>query len=206
MDNKAYLDTIAVKGKNTSGPSIPLLSPTIIKFVAVGIVAIIAMIAVTAILNTNNTGLQTTYEKIYGTYAQLTLGNSPIELYREKLKASEVRAATVQLQTSLKNTNNQLKNVAGSIGVDTAALSAEATEAVSLDVTALSVEFENGYYNGTLDRSFAAAVYLQLSKMIAMQTEAMQQTDNQAFATVLNNSINDLKNIQEQYKNFIDAV
>lgn len=205
MDNKAYLDTIAVKGKDSSRPSLPILSPTIIKLVAVGVVAIIAMIVVAMLLNNSNKSLTVSYEKIYATYTQLAAPTSPITQYQPKLKSSTIRAATTQLQTSINNTNVQLKNVIGQVGVDPAAISEEATTAVTTDITTLSIEFESGYYAGTLDYSYATAVYAQISKMIAVQTEARQQTENAAFAAVLDTSLSDLKTIQEQFKNFIDA-
>ena len=51
MDNKAYLDSIAVKGKDTGKASIPILSPMLIKIIAVGVVLAIAMMFVGSLLS-----------------------------------------------------------------------------------------------------------------------------------------------------------
>lgn len=206
MDNKAYLDSIAVKGKDTSKASVPILSPMLIKIIAVGVVLAIAMMFVGSLLSSKNKELKITYDKIYYTYNQLSQGSGPLYTYQRKLKSSTVRAITSQLQTSIINTNNQLKNAAGQIKVTVGTYDQKATEEVTADLNYLESEFESGFYAGTLDKSYATALYLQLSKMIAAQSEARQKTDSQAFASVLDASLKDLQSIQEQYKNFIDSV
>ena len=175
MDNKAYLDSIAVKGKDTSKASVPILSPMLIKIIAVGVVLAIAMMFVGSLLNSKNKELKITYDKIYYTYNQLSQGSGPLYTYQRKLKSSTVRAITSQLQTSIINTNNQLKNAAGQIKVTVGTYDQKATEEVTADLNYLESEFESGFYAGTLDKSYATALYLQLSKMIAAQSEARQQ-------------------------------
>lgn len=204
MDNRAYLDSIAVKGKDTT-KGIPILSPTIIKLIAVAIVAAIAMLVVGSLLNSKNTELLTTYEKIYSTYNELSSTSGPLQQYKRNLKSSTVRAITTQFQTSITNTTAQLKNAVGQVGVDTSSISSEATSAVSADIAALSNSCESGFYAGTLDKSYATAVYLQISKMIALQTEARQKTDDANFASIMESSLSDLQNIQQQYKDYIDS-
>ena len=204
MDNKAYLDSIAVKGKGASKAA-PILSPFIIKLLAVGVVTAIAMMIIGSMLNSTNKKLQVTYDKIYYTYAQLAQNTGPVYNYQKKLKSSAVRAITSQFQTSLLNTNTQLKNAAGQVHVDTTKYSEDAISEVTANIAYLQSEFDSGFYAGTLDKSFATAMYLQLSKMIADQTEARQKTDSTTFASIMESSIKDLTNIQEQYKNYVDS-
>ena len=51
MDNKAYLDQIAVKGKVKSGP---IFTPMLIKIIAAGVVALITLIIVGAVISSSN--------------------------------------------------------------------------------------------------------------------------------------------------------
>ena len=137
MDNKAYLDSIAVKGKDTSKASVPILSPMLIKIIAVGVVLAIAMMFVGSLLNSKNKELKITYDKIYYTYNQLSQGSGPLYTYQRKLKSSTVRAITSQLQTSIINTNNQLKNAAGQIKVTVGTYDQKSTEEVTADLNYL---------------------------------------------------------------------
>ena len=51
MDNKAYLDQIAVKGKVKSGP---IFTPMLIKLIAAGAIILITMIIVGSIISGSN--------------------------------------------------------------------------------------------------------------------------------------------------------
>ena len=56
MDNKAYLDQIAVKGKVKSGP---IFTPMLIKLIAAGVVMLITMIIVGSVISIGTTGVKT---------------------------------------------------------------------------------------------------------------------------------------------------
>ena len=87
MDNKAYLDQIAVKGKKAM-PGKPLLTPAIIKLLAAGIVAIILIFVVIAMLNSNNSKITQKYEALYARATNLVEESGPLVLYDQKLKSS----------------------------------------------------------------------------------------------------------------------
>ena len=53
MDNKAYLDEIAVKGKKRFSAG-PIMTPVMIKLVAAAAVAVIAMIVIGGVLSSPN--------------------------------------------------------------------------------------------------------------------------------------------------------
>ena len=60
MDNKAYLDQIAVKGKNATNKE-PLLSPLMIKLLVAGVIMLITVIIVGAIFNSANDKITQSY-------------------------------------------------------------------------------------------------------------------------------------------------
>ncbi len=204
MDNKAYLDSIAVKEQRRGGSPLDILTPAVIKAIAVGIVFIIAMLIVGVMLNSGNAELKHSYEKLIYTYSKLADYESPLQSYAEKLNSSDIRAANIQLQSSLTNTNMQLQNAASGLKVDPAAINSKVSTEVDNEIGAMEAEFEDGFYAGTLDLNFANATYLEITRILALEAQIRARTNDNALATIIDSSTKDLTVIQEQFKKYID--
>ncbi len=203
MDNKAYLDSIAVKGKKETSP-LAIFTPTVIKIIAVSVVMIIAMFIVGGILNSGNSALKTDYEKLYYTFSVLADDDAPFEEYIENVNSSEVRAAYNILQSSLVETYTHLQSEASQLKINTDSLSSKATEAIDSEIAEMSASFDDGLYAGTLDINFANATYLEISRIIALESSIRSRTNNDALATTIDDSLSDLQIAQNELKKFIN--
>ena len=118
MDNKAYLDQIAVKGKNATNKE-PLLSPLMIKLLVAGVIMLITVIIVGAIFNSANDKITQSYERLYLRISQMCGNQGPYNKYSKFINSSNLAALANQLETSLTNTNKDLSGQWSSLKVDT---------------------------------------------------------------------------------------
>ena len=203
MDNKAYLDQIAVKGKKAM-PSKPLLTPAIIKLLAAGIVAIILIFVVIAMLNSNNSKITQKYEALYARATNLVQESGPLVLYDQKLKSSTLRQYNSTFKSTVDSFNSTYSGMATTAGFDPLVLSSEVTEEESKNNYTIESQLSTGYLNGTLDEVYAATMYYQVSVLLSMNEEAMTASTNIELSSVLNNFKTELVELQKLYKNYTD--
>ena len=203
MDNKAYLDQIAVKGKKAM-PSKPLLTPAIIKLLAAGIVAIILIFVVIAMLNSNNSKITQKYEALYARATNLVEESGPLVLYDQKLKSSTLRQYNSTFKSTVDSFNSTYSGMTTTAGFDPLSLSSEVTEEESKNNYTIESQLSTGYLNGTLDEVYAATMYYQVSVLLSMNEEAMTASTNIELSSVLNNFKTELVELQKLYKNYTD--
>jgi hypothetical protein len=197
MDNKAYLDQIAVKGKVKSGP---IFTPVLIKLIAAGVVALITMIVVGSIISSSNAEVTKTYERVYMRITSLASEQSPLKLYAEKLRNSDLRANALSFLSALKSTNVSLSSLGDNIGIKTGAISKTVTEEDSANTGELTSALDDAVLNGNIDQVYATKTYYQITLLLSLEAEARAKTPNQQFASLLDSSTNDLLILQEQFK------
>lgn len=205
MDNKAYLDQIAVKGKVKSGP---IFTPMLIKLIAAGVILLITLFIVGNVISSNNAKLTQTYERVYYRVSQLSASSSsqnPIKKYIDKLRDSNLRAYTTNLFSVLTTANQNLSGVISGVGVKTDKLSATVTTAESTTLSAYMAALDNAVLAGTLDRTFASETNYQISTLIQYSNESLKKTNNQAYANTINQFIQDLTVIQQQFEEWSNS-
>ena len=116
MNNKAYLDQIAVKGKKTVNHE-PLLTPVMIKVLIAGLITLITIVIVAVMINNTNAKLTQSYERLYLRVTQFCGKKGPYETYSKYISSSQLRSYASQLETSITNTNNGLSGIWSSLNV-----------------------------------------------------------------------------------------
>ena len=208
MDKKAYLDQIAVKGKaerrKETGNSI--FSPFIIKLITIGAILIITLLICGNLLNTENTELNNAYRKLNIRLAQLTDDkNSPINTYENKIRVSELRTYTSNLRIVLKTQKADIGAAINATGIDLAATPSEITTAESTNITSYNLALEDAVLNGNLDKIYATETLYQISMLISLESSVRAQTDSEQLAQAIDNSIDDLMNIEELFQKYVDS-
>lgn len=200
MDNKAYLDQIAVKGKRhlVSGP---ILSPTILKLLIVAIIAIISLFIVGAVISSTNTQLSDNYARLFTRIKNFTENDGPLNTYGEELKSSDLRAHALTLSSSLTSTLNSLGGIANNLGVDPDNPPSSVQDSEAELLGAFNSTLYSAQLNGQLDRSFASETAYQISLLLSLESEIREKSSNSNLAPILDSSINDLTSLQ---KNFTD--
>jgi hypothetical protein len=199
MDNKAYLDQIAVKGKVKTGP---VITPTLIKLIAAGAITLITLIIVGAVISGSNAKITQAYERVYLRIANLSGEESPLKTYTERINDSDIRAHSIALLSSLKNTNASISGVVDSIGVKPDKISKTVTDEESTILSDLDYSLETAELAGTLDDIYATKAYQHINLLLAIEAEARAKTPNQQFADILDQSTADLEKLQVQFKKF----
>lgn len=204
MDNKAYLDEIAVKGKKKFSAG-PLLTPLMIKLIIVGVFAVIAMMIVGNMLSDSNKKVAEIHEAVYTRVNSLVNPNGPIELYNRKVKSSALHTYTMSLISTLTTTKARLSAVASAINLDPANITPDVTAADQANLFTYNSELEEAYLNGVLDITYATSTAYQISLLISLENQARSKTSDANYAKVLDDSIRDLTVIQENFKNYSDT-
>ena len=204
MDNKAYLDQIAVKGKVKSGP---IITPTMIKLIAVGAILLITIVVVALIINSSNAKVTQSYERVYQRINNLSSKNNsnPFMKNINKIKNSDLRAYVTTMTSTFTTTKNSLDGVAKTIGVNKDKISSEVQKSESSNLSKISSEFEQAILEGNIDRVVANNAYHQISSLLQFEAEARKRTNNKQFASILDSSTNDLLTLQEQFKTWSDT-
>ena len=204
MDNKAYLDEIAVKGKKKFSAG-PILTPLMLKLIIVGSIAVIVMIIVGSILGNKSTDIAVVHESVYARITGLLSDDGPIKTYYEKVRSSDVREYASSLISSLSTAASRINAVSSSIGLNTEGLSSEAMAENDAAMSEFANELETAYLNGTLDVTYASSTSYQLSMLISLEEQARIKTSNAEYAEALDNSIRDLTTLQKQFKKYGDT-
>ena len=202
MDNKAYLDQIAVKGKVKSGP---LLSPFIIKLLAAGLILLVTLIIIGSVFSGSSDKALQSYERVYMRIANLVDSKGPIKANIEKTKDPNLRSYTASLLSSLNTTNVALAEIATSIGIKPKEISITVQNEEAANIKDLTTSLENARATGTFDRTYAAKVAHQIDMLLIYEQAARSKTPSVKFAELLDKSTADLTILQEQFKKFNES-
>jgi hypothetical protein len=204
MDNKAYLDQIAVKGKVKSGP---IFTPMLIKLIAAGVVMLITMIIVGSVVSSSNAKVTQTHERVYLRVANLADNktNAPLKKYSQLLRNSDLRSYASTIYQTLLTFSNDLSGVISTTGVNTGAISKEVSTAESASFSSYTSALENAVLAGTLDRTFASETLYQISTLIQYEQESLKKANSQAYANLINKSIADLTVLEENFNTWSES-
>ena len=203
MDNKAYLDEIAVKGKKKFSAG-PLLTPVMLKLIIVGVAALISMIVVATMLGSKGEDNTSIHQAVYLRIDGLLATTGPVQVYVKKVKSSDVRTYTSSLISSLTTTESSIKSSAGRVGFTPGSGSPEVMSENSAQITTLTTELERAYLRGNLDTVFATNLSYQLTLLISLEKQARSKTNDDTYAKALDASVRDLEKLEESYRNYAD--
>lgn len=199
MDNKAYLDQIAVKEQpKSSSPFSSILSPMLLKLIVGAVVLIVLLIVVTAILNSNSGDSSSTYSALYERYSLLLAEDSAMQTQKDNLRSAELRSNTANfLITSDSFLNNYTSAVTGT---GTTITTGDPT--IATEISSYATNLNSAYMNGYLDDSFASESAYQLAVLVQLETNIINTTDNASLKELLTTNLESLKTYQEIYQNY----
>ncbi len=201
MDNKAYLDEIAVKGKR-KGADGPPLSPAIIKLIIVAVFAVISLAIVGSIISNKNTANTQLYEKVYSRVAAFADKKGPFAKYQNYINSSSLRALNISVRSSLETTRSTLASAASGVKIDTKSISAEVKKDESGITSLFTSKLDEARLLGELDSTFATEASYQLTMLISLEQEALAKVTDINFANALSASIEDLTLLRDNYNDW----
>ena len=200
MDNKAYLDSIAVKGQNTEKK--PLLSPALIKFFILGIVVIVTLLSLLVVIQKANQRDYSAYSELYLRTQNIVSEESPVVVYPEKLKSSNLRSWSAMLVDSIEQLNAGLDSQLNNEGFDASSIDEETTASEDSIFSSYQDEIEEAYMSGMLDRTYAYETYYQISLIIAAEEAVIDQSTDAALKSTLEKNVEDLEVLEEKFLDY----
>lgn len=203
MDNKAYLDQIAVK--ETKKGQTSLLSPGLIKLILGALVLIVMLIVIISIFSGQNKVSYNSYAELQARYSKLLAEDSPMLLQKENLHSSELRANTASFVSLAKSFLGTYTDAASSAGIDVWTLSSDRNAVVESDFSDFSTNLNDAYMNGYLDQSFASECSYQLAVLIQLEDDIYKTTANDSLKKQIYTNMNNLKTFQQVYEKYGQA-
>lgn len=203
MDNKAYLDEIAVKGKKKFSAG-PILTPVMIKLIIVGVAAVISLIVVATMLGSRNDGSAALHEAVYLRINSLMDKKGPVQSYIKMVKDTNLRTWTTQLISSLTTAQTSIKAVSKKIGLNTSGSDADVKAENTKQMNTFKSDLERAYLSGRLDTIYATDMSYQLTLLINLENQARVRTSDPTYAKALDDSIRDLTTLEESFRDYSD--
>ena len=203
MDNKAYLDEIAVKGKKKNTG--PILTPLMIKLIITAVAALVTIVTVALFINSKNIENSKIDQQVYARIASLLDSGGPMLSYQDDLRSAELRGYTTNLVNSLTTAQNKLASVASAVNVNPESFHQDVIDKEAAAMSEFSSELESAKLNGRIDRAFAINAAYQITLLISLEEQARGKATNSAYASALDNSLSDLELIYNSFKNYNDT-
>ena len=200
MDNKAYLDSIAVKGQNTEKK--PLLSPTLIKFLLIGLIVIFALLGLLVVIQKANKRDYTSYSSLYLRTQNIVSEESPVLVYPEKLKSSDLRSWSTLLVDSIEQLNAGLASQLQNEGFSAGDIDADVTASEDATFSNYQEEIEDAYMSGMLDRTYAYETSYQITLIIAAEEAVISQATDASLKATLESNIEELEVLEEKFLDY----
>ena len=205
MDNKSYLDQIAVKSKKSASHE-PLLTPVMIKILVAGAIALITIIIVATIISGTNAKLTQSYERLYLRLTQMCGSKGPYSNYSKNISSPQLLSYANQLETSLTNTNNSLDGVWDKLNVDKNKLNKDVkTEETNAFSTYMS-RLEEASISGQMDSYYSSQTANQIMKLKTLERQIIKKTNNKTLAPILEQSVRDLDELYDLFQGFNDSL
>lgn len=207
MDNMAYLQQIAAERPTPpSKPSFTDKLPVvlILKIVAGVFIFLIALMIVVGLTRGDSKKEQFAAERTYLRTANLL---QTIEDHQGNLKSSDLRTFTSSLSSILKETLRDTSQNLQSFGfedfsADTASSSVAAEE--KDHIKKLNKTLKNAYLSGNLDRILHREFTLQISLLIAIESDGLARTKDPSLQSSYQKSIKNLENIHTNFSKYRD--
>jgi hypothetical protein len=199
MDNKAYLDQIAVKEQpKNSSPFSSILSPMLLKLIIGAVILIILLIVVTAILNGNSSSSSSSYSALYERYSLLLAEDSPMQTQKDNLRSAELRSNTTNFLITSDSFFSNYTSAVTSAGATIT--TGDAT--IANEMNSYSANLTNAYMNGYLDQSYASECAYQVAILIQLEEDIYNTANNDALREILKSNIENLKTFQAIYEKY----
>ena len=205
MDNKSYLDQIAVKGKNASN-SEPLHSPVMIKLLIAGVIMLITIIIVAVMFNNTNAKLTQSYERLYMRITQMCGSKGPYKKYSSFILSSDLTAYANQLETSLTNTTNSLSPVWKSLEVDKSNITKEVKTEETATFNTYMRRLEEASVSGQMDEYYSSQTANQIMQLKTLEEQVLKKTKNKSLPGILEQSISELDKLYEKFRDFNNSL
>lgn len=200
MDNKAYLDQIAVK--ETKKSQSPLLSPALLKLIIGALFLIVVLIAMISIFSGQNKNTNTSYAELNQRYTKLLAEDSPMLLQKENLHSSALRANTASFISLSRSFSTTYANAASSAGLDIYTLTPEKYSTIEQEFTNFNTNLNTAYMNGYLDQSYASECAYQVAMLIQLEQDIYDTTNNDALREILSTNLDNLRTFQAVYEKY----
>lgn len=201
MDNKTYLDQIAVKGENIQKTSI--LSPGLIKLILGAFIALIAILIIAAVLNSVNNRPKDLARDLFVRMNALSAEEGPLATYTKNIKDSTLRNYGNQVRQALRNSVSKytpvLENMGVSVEFDSEADGKENGKTEDKDAVSVSQytsELHDARLKGLLDRQFASKTSLQITYVLSTAYDLRDRARNEDLVSVIDDSTDDLENLR----------
>ena len=206
MDNKTYLDQIAVKGKNSSAgsfaPKKSLISPAIIKLILVGLIIIATLLGVLNVIKQTNKADFTSHQTLYLRAQNLAAPSSPLYTYAPKVKSDDVREETETLLYIINKLNTTLANQIVAEGGDVTDIPESVLTTESQLASEYTQALADSLYTGTLDRTYVNKTYHQITMLSAAVSDVKNKATSEDFAKTLAETERDLAAVEEKFLEF----
>ena len=201
MDNKTYLDQIAVKGENLQKTSI--LSPGLIKLIIGAGIALIAILIIAAVLNGANNRPKDIARDVFVRMSALSAEEGPLATYTRNIKDSKLRNYGNQVRETLRNSASKFSPVLETMNVsiefnpeEDGLENGKTEDEDNVSVAQYKTELHDARLKGLLDRQFASKTSLQITYILNLQYQLRDRTKNEDLAAVIDASTKDLEQLQ----------
>ena len=205
MDNKSYLDQIAVKGKNATNNE-PLLSPLMIKLLIAGVIALITIIVVGVMISNTNAKLTQSYERLYLRISQMCGNKGPYKKYGRFISSSTLASHALSLETTLTTTNKTLESMLGKLDVDKTNITKEVKSEETKTFNNYMTQLDNASISGQMDAYYSSQTANRIMQIVTLEKQVLKKTKSESLPGLLTTSINDLESLYEDFKNFNDSL
>ncbi len=205
MDNKTYLDQIAVKGRNSSSSALkkPLISPTLLKLILVGLIVIATLLGILVSIKKSNRSDYSVYETLYLRATNLSSATSPITANSSSVHSSDVRKQSKKLSDALKKLNTGLAGYLANEGADIASINETVAASEANIYAAYTSAISNAILSGTLDRVYVSKTHYQITLLQSAIKNAKAKTTHEDFRKHLEEVEAEINPIEEQFSVFM---
>lgn len=205
MDNQSYLDQIAVKGKNVSNNE-PLLSPLMIKLLIAGVIALITIIIVGVMVSNTNAKLTQSYERLYLRISQMCDSKGPYRKYADFISSATLASHANRLETSLLGTTKDYKALLGKLKVEEKNITKDVKTEETKTFNTYMAQLERASLSGQMDEYYSSQTANRIMQIVSLEKQVLNKTDNDALKNVLNQSLGDLQDLYENFRDFNDSL
>ena len=204
MDNFAYLNEIAASNRPVQNPAAApqkMRGATVIKIVAIGVVAFVMLMAVGALIGSLQGKTENLTKQLY---LRTTNLSTVMQDYNKELKSSDLRTLGASLAGALTNATTQLTSYIGGEDAEERAPDAKTVEEETAVLEELTASLTNARLNGILDRAYANLVGLQVSLIMSMISELEARTDDAELLEVLSTYRGNLEVLHQGFEAYDD--
>ncbi len=204
MNSLEYLNSISRPAQATSAPS-ALLDQKPVKIGLFALLGIVILAIIFMFLSSNSTPSgPAELGNLEVLYSRLTDLSSKVSTYNKQVKSPSLRSTGSSLSIILTNSTSNLSSLLLSdygLEPEKIAPSAELTSEFETSLASL----EKARLNGLLDRTYANELEYAVSVLLAVESSALDKTENESLKSVLESSTSSLENIESDLSDYLKS-